>query len=311
MRRLLNDDKYLIQEAQSHVKIGQEKMENMLRAVDTVAAIVGPLKVSKFINRQDISLQALSGELIDSIIVQDVLTALSKMDSTVFQGLFDTLPPELADTDELVQIREELHTLLKSRKKANPLRSEHDDRRSTVQTAVIGRRVKLNKGKAELSKEESEYTDIINRLHDVSKAYFTDSLINPRDLFMHEVFLYDLKTPIKDVFSPKPRFVIERALASPFDYLVSGSETNGNLSSFPPPTAILYQLYQDSGALVNVYDLWRAFNTMMGGEDGDGCDERMVLVHFSRGLSELKAMGMVKYSRRKVDHITKSAWKGL
>lgn len=311
VHRLLNDNGYVVQEAKKQLQVAQKIMGDMFRSVDTVVAVIAALNVSKSVSRQDISLQALSGELIGSNIFRDILTGLKKMDSDLFQGLFDTLPPELADTDELSNLQEKLQTLLKNKKSADPLRSEYDDKRSTVHTAVIGRRVKLNKSKAELSKEDSEYTDIINRLHDLSKAYFSESLVNPRDLFMHEVFLYDLKNPVKDVFNPKPRFAIERALSSPFDYLVSNSEPSEDLSSLPPPTAILYQLYLDSGSLVNVYDLWRAFNTMMGGEDEDGCDERMVLVHFSKGLSELKAMGMVKYSRRKVDHITKSTWKGL
>lgn len=32
---------------------------------------------------------------------------------------------------------------------------------------------------------------------------------------------------------------------------------------------------------------------------------------FSRALAELKYMGMVKSSRKKADHISKLAWKGL
>lgn len=32
---------------------------------------------------------------------------------------------------------------------------------------------------------------------------------------------------------------------------------------------------------------------------------------FSRALAELKYMGMVKNSRKKVDHLAKLSWKGL
>ncbi|KAK2759090.1 hypothetical protein FQN54_003189 [Arachnomyces sp. PD_36] len=311
VHRLLNDDGYLVQESKKNVQVGQDRMNNLFRSVDVILTVISAVKLPKSVSRQDLSLRALSGELVDSNIFQDILTAIKKMDSDVFQDVFDTLPIELADSEELVSLREELQELLKNKEGTEPLRSEYDDKRSTVQTAVIGRRVKLNKGKKELSKEDVEYTNIINHLHDISKAYFTDSFVNPRELFMNEVFLYDLKNPVKDVFNPKPRYAIERALSSPFDYLVSNSGEASGPSSLQPTTAILYQLYLDSGALVNVYDLWRAFNTMMGGEDEEDSDERMVLVHFSRALSELKAMGMVKFSRKKVDHITKSAWKGL
>jgi len=32
---------------------------------------------------------------------------------------------------------------------------------------------------------------------------------------------------------------------------------------------------------------------------------------FYRGLAELKYLGMIKNSRKKTDHLTKLAWKGL
>ena len=306
----MNDNQFVVQEANKLLQIGQEKMRNMFHSVDAISAVLSALKITKTVSNTDIYLQTLSGELADSNIFQDMLAALKKMDSDVFQNIFDSLPVELADSDELSQLREELQELLENKTDTNPLRSEYDEKMSTVHTAVVGRRVKLSKGKAKLSKQDAQYTDIINRLYDISQAYFSESLVKPRALFMNEVFLYDLKTPVKDVFTPKPRFSIERALSSPFDYLGS-SEEIGDLSALQPPTAVLYQLYLESGALVNVYDLWRAFSTIMEGEDGENGDERMVLFHFSRGLSELKAMGMVKYSRKKVDHITKSAWKGL
>ena len=41
------------------------------------------------------------------------------------------------------------------------------------------------------------------------------------------------------------------------------------LSSTQPATAILYQLYLESGSLVNVSDLWSAFNTIVGEEEDE------------------------------------------
>lgn len=43
----------------------------------------------------------------------------------------------------------------------------------------------------------------------------------------------------------------------------------GALSSTQPPTAILYQLYLESGNLINVNDLWLAFNAIVGEDEED------------------------------------------
>jgi origin recognition complex subunit 3 len=41
------------------------------------------------------------------------------------------------------------------------------------------------------------------------------------------------------------------------------------LSSTQPATAIVYQMYLESGTLINVTDLWSAFNAIAG----DGTEE--------------------------------------
>ncbi len=64
----------------------------------------------------------------------------------------------------------------------------------------------------------------------------------------------------------------------------------------------------EAGALVNVADLWSAFFSLVGKESGPAADERMALVLFYRGLAELRAMGFVKASRKRTDHIAKVKW---
>lgn len=101
---------------------------------------------------------------------------------------------------------------------------------------------------------------------------------------------------------------------------------------------MLYQLHVESGAVINVADLWSAFYSIMGKEDceDEEADQQSVLyvcfpfcvrIHegllfellanlffralFSRGLAELKYIGMIRSSRKKADHLTKLLWKGL
>ncbi len=82
-----------------------------------------------------------------------------------------------------------------------------------------------------------------------------------------------------------------------------------------PPTAVLYHLYLEAGALVNAADLWAAFRALVVGdeeeeeeeEEGEG-GEREALVGFYRGLAELRMMGFVKGSKKKADHVAKLKW---
>lgn len=129
---------------------------------------------------------------------------------------------------------------------------------------------------------------------------------------MHEAFLFDLRNPMKETFTPRPRFALERALANPFDYLISSTDSSGvRISAKQPATAILYQLYLESGALVNIHDLWQAFYAVFENDQGNKFDDRMIMSLFYGALSDLKAFGMVKNSRKKTDHLAKSAWMGL
>ncbi|KAG9714671.1 hypothetical protein KCU73_g16148, partial [Aureobasidium melanogenum] len=143
---------------------------------------------------------------------------------------------------------------------------------------------------------------------------FDVALINPKDLVFNEIFMYDLKSPHRDVFMPKPRAAIERALASPHDYLDCeccapdvGTGEENTLASTQPSTAILYQLYLEGGAMMNVADLRTAFVTILG----DDQDEILTNALFQRSLAELRYLGLVRGTRKKADHVMKISWKGV
>ncbi|KAF9894214.1 hypothetical protein FE257_007716 [Aspergillus nanangensis] len=312
VRSLLEDDQYLVQECMQHLQYGQQRMRNIFQVVKAIHKYLRDLSITKRTSISDLSIRALSGELQNSPYMDDTLKAFKALDSVKLQETLATLPSFMTEHPECQELQQSLDALVLAYPNEGPLRSEHDGHNSTVSTTVVQQRVRLNKGKTKLSKQDTEYTQIVDRFCALSEACFAEALIRPQDLFLHEVFLLDMKNPLKEVFSPRPRFAIERALSSPFDYLVSNSETAGTkISAKQPPTAILYQLYLESGSLVNIYDLWQAFYAVYESEQDTDCDERVVMTLFYRALSELKVLGVVKNSRKKVDHVAKSAWMGL
>ncbi|OTB08842.1 hypothetical protein M426DRAFT_316867 [Hypoxylon sp. CI-4A] len=193
----------------------------------------------------------------------------------------------------------------------NVLRSKYNRQTKVLRTTVIAQKVQLSQDTATLTKEDKSYTELTDKLVEHLKE--TLQCDSAKDLCFNELWFYDSKAPYKDVFIPRPRGVVERALSRPHDYLnCSCCETKGDhIVPTLPTTAILYQLYLETGSLINVADLWSAYFAIVGGEDEEEMDERAALVLFYRGMAELRAMGFVRQSRKKADHVAKLAWKGF
>ncbi|CEO58573.1 hypothetical protein PMG11_03285 [Penicillium brasilianum] len=312
VRNLLENDEYLLQEALSHISAGQQSMRQIFHAVLAIHGCLQHTPSTKKTNVSDLSVRALSGELNESQVVDDMLATVRTFDSGKLGPLLESLPKTLPAELALDEIRTDFATLVDANTDSGPLRSEYNINSSVVKTTVVQQRILLSKGKSNLSEQDIEYTRIVDRLVGALQEYLTETLIQPQELFMHEAFLFDLRNPMKETFTPRPRFALERALANPFDYLISSTDSSGaRISAKQPATAILYQLYLESGALVNIHDLWQAFYAVFENDQGNKFDDRMIMSLFYGALSDLKAFGMVKNSRKKTDHLAKSAWMGL
>lgn len=131
-----------------------------------------------------------------------------------------------------------------------------------------------------------------------------------------EIFLRDSKISVS-AFWPKPRETLENGLGNPEVYLDNrlqvsdGTEAINEQVSRPihgNPTCMMYQLLQESGALVNVSDWWEAFKALL--EDSELEDQHMMAL-FQRGLAELQFLGLIRPSRRKADHVHRTTWAGI
>ncbi|KAL4927905.1 putative origin recognition complex subunit 3 [Aspergillus undulatus] len=312
VRDLLEHDEHLLSRSIQLVKSGQQSMHDIFQAVKFVHLLLKDLNVGKKASMSELSIRALSGELQDSPLLEDILVAFRRLDSIKIEELLSWLPESLTKLPEFQQIQADFESLTQTHKDPEPLRSEYDSSNSVIGTTIVKQRVKLNTGKANVPEECIKYTRILDRFHALLGSYFQTTLVPPQELPLHEAFLLDMRNPIKEVFAPRARFSIERALSNPFDYLMFTSRDMGRkLSAKQPPTSLLYQLYLESGALVNMHDLWQAFHAVFESEQGDACDERMTMTLFYRALSELRALGIIKHSRKKLDHAAKSAWLGL
>lgn len=191
------------------------------------------------------------------------------------------------------------------------LRSQYSGQTKVVRTTVIAQKVQLSRDSAALTEADKTFTEIVDSF--VALLQKDCGCAPSTSLVLHEAWLYNSRVPYRDVFVPKPRAVFERSLGRPRDYLACDCcDDGGNASALAPPAAIVYKLYQEAGALINVADLWTAFSGIVGAEGGDDgddeVDDRGTLALFYQGLAELRALGFVKGSKKKTDHVAKVKW---
>ena len=336
-RSLLDDDAFLLAEQRkTTAKVTARWETQLLRSLSLLQAS-GMLQdgfITTYIN-------ALA-EGIDLRADDSILNSLKRMSSdeisSLLEHLLDTVRNgnrELgmtgwsAEGKELVQhlsdASERIAALRsQAQTRGKPLRNQHSAQSRVLRTTVIAQKVQLSKDESNLTKEDKEFTalvdDLVVLLVDATSCRPADTVL------FHELWMYESRSPHKDVFIPRPGTVFERALSRPHDYLACAccSKVNGGNASTLPATSILYHLYEEAGALINVADLWSAFYALVGtGEDNEddlepeaktrkavdeGYDERTALVLFYQGLAELKAMGFVKATKKKADHIAKLKW---
>ncbi|KAH7408219.1 origin recognition complex subunit [Phaeosphaeria sp. MPI-PUGE-AT-0046c] len=316
VRKLLESNQHLFQQITQGMERGQRALATLSHASKILFRLRTLLKMSPGVRLSSIWTRGASGDLTGSPMLREMMLSVKKIPSDKFTQILATM----ADLQgqyfslDMQAFQQELAALLEKNDTATPLRTQHDVRNDSLRTTVVAQKVLLSKHKAALSEQDKAYSDLVARFHDQLEAYFESAFIDPQTLFLSEVLVYDLKSPHTEVFQPKPRLAIERALATPHDYLgcecCSGVEGNAAaLSATQPATAIVYQMYLESGTLINVSDLWSAFNAIAGAEDEDGDSKTMAL--FQRALAELKYLGLVKPSRKKTDHVSKVMWKGL
>ncbi|KAH0595365.1 hypothetical protein MHUMG1_07117 [Metarhizium humberi] len=240
-----------------------------------------------------------------SKVLGDIISIFKEGDAILRLG------PSIDEQDQQVQTTletklEELERLkAKADEQGTPLRSKYSGQSKIMRTTVIAQKVQLSRDSAALRDDDKIFTEIVDQVTDVLSAYRPDT--NATEVLFAECWLYDSKSPSRQVFVPRPRAVFERSLGRPHDYLgCSCCKTDGGgLQATLPSTSILYQLYLETGNLINVADLWSAFHTLVNEKEDD---DRKALVMFYRGLAELRALGFVKSSKKKVDHIAKVKW---
>ena len=221
VRGLLQSNKSLFTEAIEAIKQGRTNVVWLLGAIRTIQYIRGVVATKTVTSFSYLYIKALSGELLDSPMLRELLLMLKKTSSDTLEpiltNIIDTLftmpPSEVAiSPDDFQDLANDLTTLTSSCDPSDlPLKSQiyHD---FAGKVASRGRQPQQNQA-------ERTYSELLTRLHDLLVEYFNMALVSVKSIFMNEVLFYDMRASHRDVFTPRPRFAIERALCAPHDYL--------------------------------------------------------------------------------------------
>jgi origin recognition complex subunit 3 len=291
VRQLLDSDKFLFGVVEELLFTAKESLSSLSIAAIVLTRIRESLGITPKARLSTVWARAASGELLDSPLLRETMLSIRKTSSDrlilVIASLIDLtteiIGPEAKNINipvDLQKLHHELKTLIETNTSSGPLRSQDDVRNESVRTTVVAQKVLLSKHKAALSEQDKAYSEIVAKFYDQLNSYFRFALIDPLTLVLYEVLVHDLKSPHTEVFQPKPRLAIERALATPHDYL--GCECCGvmqdrenTLAGTQPATAIVYQLYLESSTLINATDLWSAFHAIVGKDDEEDQSQTM------------------------------------
>ena len=281
LRTLLDEDDRLGVLVVQELQLVKQALLAILGATNVLFQIQSKLTIKSQMLWSEMYIRALSADLAGSAAFEEIMASVKKLPSDIMEDLLDNLLG-MSVPQELIDIRTELDQLSNHLDQPGvPSRSAYDVRHETFRTTVVAQKVSLSRNTSTLSTKDSDYTKIVDRIYKLLCNYLESALIDPQDLFLNEILIFDSKSPHREVFTPRPRFATERALTSPHDYLgcdcCSGSE--GGLSATQPATSILYQLYLESGAVINTADLWSAFWTIVGGDgvEDEEAEQRRVL----------------------------------
>lgn len=157
------------------------------------------------IPRYELYAKALSGELHSNTpVVRDLLLSMKKMNSGSLLNLLDKITSEVQVpylVENVLPLRESIVILVQQSEGAGKktLTSEFDVSKDTLRATAVSKRIRLGEQKSSLTKQDTEYSKLVQQVHDVAETYFRVSLKGLQELFLHEIFFYDLISPHRDV----------------------------------------------------------------------------------------------------------------
>lgn len=157
------------------------------------------------ISRYELYAKVLSGELHSNTpLVRDLLLSMKKMNSTSLLNLLGEVTAEMQVpylVEKVAPLRDSIMALVEQSESSGKktLTSEFDVSKDTLRATAVSKRIRLGEQKSALTKQDTEYSKLVQQVHDAAEAYFKANLKGLQEQFLHELFFYDLISPHRDV----------------------------------------------------------------------------------------------------------------
>ncbi|KAJ1897290.1 Origin recognition complex subunit 3 [Kickxella alabastrina] len=150
---------------------------------------------------------------------------------------------------------------------------------------------------------------------------------------LQEIFYYKQSLLLDTTFSAQPRAAVQAALGKSHYYIncdccrsaaedlddsndddddgEDNVDAEQRLMASMNDTSIAYRLHQECGRMINLYDWYSAFASVVeqgGGQARKQVAQSEIQARFMRAVEEMRFLGFIKSTQRKTDHVMRLTW---
>ncbi|KAJ2855482.1 Origin recognition complex subunit 3 [Coemansia erecta] len=141
---------------------------------------------------------------------------------------------------------------------------------------------------------------------------------------LYEIFYYRHSFLLDTTFSAQPRAAVQTALGRTNYYInceccktaeLNGSDDDEETHRILPSmhdTSVAYRLHQECGRLINLYDWFSAFSSVVEKDTkrprSTTPSQSEMQARFMRTVEEMRFLGFIKPTQRKTDHVVRLTW---
>lgn len=323
VRKLLNEDDFLVEEARTKVTEGQRIYTKTCQLIEACSDLYQCVaQGNQDLHQPKIEVALDLYRSIENLVESDTFLALeTALSSTTASGL-QTICTNLKPSTHRLIVSDELRETLRQE-----AQTEDGAVSNGVGIHVSGASTHLPSTAVKLTKTSKKSAGIVSEF---AKAMLIETLrdqlnlasMDVSQLFLHEAYILSSRAVRpRQGFESTPRSAVERALLMPGDYLGCEcvnraqetdheNETVQGYSSQhgrPPPASTVYTLLQEAPTNINLRDLFDAFSSrcepdlstpveIQSSEEADSETIKALLAQFYRALAELRLSGLVKTS---------------
>lgn len=218
----MESDTYLFNYTIEHVQKGQDQLSSLTQAFEILSQARSCFPTLPEVQRSSLYVKAFSNKIVGTYLIRDLSLAIQRANPEDLCKLLKTMLPQL-DKEQQDVINGHLNKVntytAETENMQDSKKASQDYQPKKFKAAKSAHRLELN-GRERLGFEQDpNYSSVRHQVRTLTESFIAQKFFDPRNIFLVEIIMFDLKPPLREAFMPRPRFAIERALSTPDDYL--------------------------------------------------------------------------------------------